>query len=274
MAVAGIDSAATTPGGRSFDLDVAALGYRAGEVHWFSYAADGGIYTAEDTRGDLRVAAKRLAEQLRAREAAEPGREVDLIAHSQGGVVVDRFLRFEYDASDPTFPPIGTVVTLASPHRGAPLASTVAELRRGDRTRKGLGVVDRVLPGPPSSARSVAQLAEDSPFMARLHAAPLPEHLDVTTIGGSDDLVVPANRIRIPGATEVVVDVAGLADHGAIDDDPRAMQVVRSALEQRPPPCTSVLEGLRAAIAPVFISRIEGDLGEYLTTYLEVRTWK
>jgi hypothetical protein len=49
---------------------------------------------------------------------------------------------------------------------------------------------------------------------------------------------------------------------------------VRSALEHRPPPCTSLLEGLRSAVEPVLVSRVEGDLGELLTTYLEVRTWK
>lgn len=269
MAVGGIDSA-SRPGGPSFGLRVDALGYHPDEVHWFSYAADGGAYDASDTYGDLEQAARRLAAQLRAIDAAEPGREVDLIAHSQGGVVVERFLRAEYDASDPTFPPLGTVVTLSSPHQGAPLATAARDLRADRRTRRVLEVLDRVRPGPPSDATSVRQLAEGSPFLDRLQRAPLPEQIELTTVGGTDDLVVPANRIHLPGATEVVVGVKGLGDHGAIVRDGRALQVVRSALEQRPPPCTSLLEGLRGAIEPVLISRVEGDLGEYLTTYLEV----
>jgi plasmid stabilization system protein ParE len=275
MAVAGIDSRADGRadgrGHRSFGLDVTALGYHADEVHWFSYAADGGGYEADDTHDDLRVAARRLAAQLRALDAAEPGREVDLIAHSQGGVVVEQFLRHEYDASDPTFPPIGTVVTLASPHRGAPLATTARTLRRDRRTGPVLDRIAPVLPGPPTDARSVAQLAEDSRFLERMRRSPLPEHVEVTTVGGTDDVVVPADRIRIPGATEVVVAVDGLADHGAIPRDRRALQVVRSALERRPPPCTSVLEGLRGAITPVVLSRVEGDLGAHLTDLLAAR---
>ena len=270
MAVAGIGSASAA-GGRSFGLDVDALGYHADEVHWFSYAADGGAYGPDATYGDITIAAKRLAAQLRALDAAEPGREVDLVAQSQGGIVLQRFLRFEYDASDPTFPPLGTVVTLSSPHGGAPIATSVGDLRGESKTRRALDLADRVLPGPPSDARSVAQLAEDSPFMAHLHARALPDHLDVTTVGGTDDVIVPANRIHVPGATEVVVDVAGVNDHSAIHHDSRALQVVRSALEHRPPPCTSLLEGLRSAVEPVLISRVEGDLGEYVTTYLEVR---
>ena len=271
MAVAGVDSASPGADRPSFGLDARALGYRDDEIHWFSYSADGGAYGKADTHGDLRLAAKRLAAQLRALDAREPGREVDLIAHSQGGVVVEWFLRFEYDASDPSFPPIGTVVTLASPHRGAPLATTAQELERNRKTRRALDVLDPVLPGPPSDAPSVRQLAEDSPFMARLHDAAFPDHVELTTVGGTDDAVVPANRIRVPGATEVVVAVDGLNDHTAIHHDARALQVVRSALEHRPAPCTSFLEGVRSAVEPVLLSRVEGDLGEYLTTYLEVR---
>ena len=107
--------------------------------------------------------------------------------------------------------------------------------------------------------------------MARLHRALMPEHIDLTTVGATDDLIVPANRIHVPGANEVVVGVDGLSDHTAIPHDDRALQVVRSALEQRPAPCTSFLEGVRGAVEPVLLSRVEGDLGEYLTTYLEVR---
>ena len=34
-----------------------------------------------------------------------------------------------YDPTDPTLPPLGTVVTLASPHQGAPLAEVAADVR-------------------------------------------------------------------------------------------------------------------------------------------------
>jgi hypothetical protein len=271
MAVAGIDSSSSGRDRRSFGLDTDALGYHRDEVHWYSYADDGGAYDRSDTHDSLRTAAARLAQQLRELHAREPGREVDLIAHSQGGVVVDAFLRWEYDAADPAFPPIGTVVTLASPHQGAPLATTGATLRENEAIRGVLDVTDDIRPGPPSDAKSVLQLSENSRLMRKLWAGRLPEHIDFTTIGGTDDIVVPANRIRVPGATEVVVVVDGLNDHSAITSDDRSLQVVRSALELRPPPCTSVLEGLRSAVEPVLLSRVEGDLGEFVTTYLEVR---
>jgi hypothetical protein len=63
-----------------------------------------------------------------------------------------------------------------------------------------------------------------------------------------------------------VVDVGGVSDHSAIPDDPRALQVVRAALEGRPPPCVGVVEGLRGAIDPVVITRVEHTVGDLART--------
>jgi len=126
MVVAGIESS-MTGGVPPLSLPVARLGYRPDEVTYFSYAPEGGDYAASDTEGPIMGAARRLAAQLRAMQRREPGREVDLIAHSLGGVVVEAFLTRLYDRGDPAYPPLGTVVTLSSPLRGAPLARAAAE---------------------------------------------------------------------------------------------------------------------------------------------------
>jgi triacylglycerol esterase/lipase EstA (alpha/beta hydrolase family) len=89
----------------------------------FSYAPGGGAYDADDTYVTIEVAARRLGAQLRERQRREPGREVDLLAHSQGGIVVAAFLTLVYDPTDPAYPPLGTVVTLAAPHHGTPPGS-------------------------------------------------------------------------------------------------------------------------------------------------------
>ncbi|MGH9014957.1 MAG: peptidoglycan DD-metalloendopeptidase family protein [Acidimicrobiia bacterium] len=260
MAVAGIDSGTGT-GGATTTLDAAALGYDPAEVTYYSYAPDGGPYRKEDTWGDLLAAGRRLGEQLRAIDAEQPGREVDLIAHSQGGVVVDVFLQHVYDAADPRYPPIGTVVTLASPHEGAPLATVAGDVRKTRSGRALLDLGDETLPLPPSGVTSTRQLAEGSSLVRDLWDHHLPEHVDFTSIGASDDVVVPATQIDVPGATEVVIDVAGADEHGAIPTDARALQVVRAALEGRAPPCVGVVEGLRGAVAPVVITRAEHTVG-------------
>jgi hypothetical protein len=263
MAVGGINSSTDRRTGTTFGLDTKALGYRTGEVAWFSYAPTGGAYRKSDTWGDLIVKAYALRNRLRELQRTHPGREVDLIAHSQGGVVVDAFMQIVFDPADPTLPPLGTVVTLSSPHRGAPAASVAQEIRSSGGGRRLLAWAESIAGGalPPSGGRSTRQLAEGSRLMRRLWDRPLPEQLDVTSVGAPDDVVVPADRTRAAGARHVMTDPAGFGDHSAIVADPDAMREVRLALEQRPPGCVGWLQGIRGAIEPVVIRRIELGMG-------------
>ena len=205
VAVGGIGTAGA-PHEPTFGLDTRALGYRDDEVRYFSYAPDGGAYRAPQTHGDLQRAGLRLAEQLEQVQREHPGREVDLIAHSQGGVVVDVFLQDYYDAADPAY----------------------------------------------------------SQFLRDLWDDRLPEHVDFTTIGATDDVLVPATQVDVPDATKVVVDVGGgpLDDHTNIPHDAGALRVVRAALEGRAPPCEGVVEGLRGVVVPTLITRVEHGLGD------------
>jgi Peptidase family M23/Putative serine esterase (DUF676) len=263
MAVGGIDTAGA-PDHPTFDLDTRALGYRDDEVTYFSYAPDGGAYRADQTHGDLQRAGLRLAEQLKRAQREHPGREVDLVAHSQGGVVVDVFLQDYYDAVDPEYPPIGTVVTLSSPHEGAPLATAAADWRASPVGKELVEAAEERLPVAPVSAPSVRQLDEHSRFLRDLWDDRLPDHVDFTTIGASDDFLVPATQVDVPDATKVVVGVGGgpLDDHANIPRSSGVLRVVRAALEGRAPPCVGVAEGLRGVVVPTLITRVEHGLGD------------
>jgi hypothetical protein len=263
MAVGGIDTAGA-PDDPTFGLDTDALGYRHDEVMYFSYAPDGGAYRADQTHGDLQRAGLRLAEQLKRAQREHPGREVDLIAHSQGGVVVDVFLQDNYDAADPEYPPIGTVVTLSSPHEGAPLATAAADWRASPVGKKLVEAAEERLSVAPVSAPSIRQLDEHSRFLRELWDDRLPDHVDFTTIGATDDVIVPATQVDVPDASKVVVGVGGgpLDDHANIPRDPGALRVVRASLEGRAPPCVGVAEGLRGVVVPTLITRVEHALGE------------
>ncbi len=260
MVVAGISSAWDGTG-NSIGLPTDALHYDPAEVRSFSYRG-AGPYTDADTWGDLREAAVRLGEQLMAMEREHPGREVDLVAHSQGGVVVDLFLQRVYNPADRRYPPLGTVVTLSSPHQGAPLATAAGQI---GRSASGAALLDHAaaaLDLPPNGAVSVRQLAERSPAVRSLWKRRLPSNVDFTSIGGVDDVVVPATQIDVPGGQRVLVDPAGIAnDHSTITHDRRAMRAVRLALEQRPPPCVSLAQGLRGAVEPLLITRLEHGVG-------------
>jgi hypothetical protein len=265
MAVGGIDSH-TLSDGTTFALDTHALGYPAADVTWFSYASAGGGYSKDATHGDLREKAKLLGRQLAAMARAHPGQPVDLIAHSQGGVVVDWFLTHVYKDAPGLYPPLETVVTLSSPHQGAPLATAGSQLRASRFGREVEWAADNLpVDHPPSDATAVKQLAEGSHFMTHLFDGGLPAKIHLTSIGGTDDAVVPPNHISAPGADELVVDVGGFNDHHSILTDPRSLQAVRAALDHKPLPCTSLIEGFRSAIEPVVVSRVEhhlGDLGD------------
>ena len=263
MAVGGIDTAGA-PNDPTFGLDTGALGYRRDEVTYYSYAPEGGAYRADQTHGDLQRAGLRLAEQLKRAQREQPGREVDLIAHSQGGVVVDVFLQDYYDAADPEYPPIGTVVTLSSPHEGAPLATAAADWRASPVGKKLVEAAEERLSVAPVSAPSVRQLDEHSRFLHDLWDDRLPDHVDFTTIGATDDFIVPATQVDVPDATKVVVGVGGgpLDDHATIPRDPGALRVVRAALEGRAPPCVGVAEGLRGVVVPTLITRVEHAVGD------------
>jgi hypothetical protein len=256
MVVAGIESSLAA-GRSSLPLPVRELGYRSDEVTYFSYAADRRSYDASDTEGPILVAAHRLADQLRALQRREPGREVDLIAHSQGGVVVEAFLTQLYDRGDRSYPPLGTVVTMSSPLRGAPLADAAVAV--GD-TRTGDDVLRRLLPVARTPA--VRDLASDSPLMRRVANAPLPELIDLTTIGAATDLVVPGTLATRPGAQHTTLIPHVLNAHAGIVKDPAALASVRAALEDRPLPCRSFLTTVAGEVAPTVAAAAESSAGD------------
>jgi hypothetical protein len=210
-------------------LDPNHLGYDPRSVTAFSYAGrtpgSGGsnddrrrdqlAYGPEHTWEGPRPAAARLAEQLRAQAAREPGRAVDLIGHSMGGLVIWHYLVEHHDAYDRTLPPIGHVVTINSPLRGSDLA-VIGEVL-GEDVLFGPIAEDtqRVLDGQevrlPLDAPAVGQLASGSDQLLVLAeaweaallagpAGPLATGTRLLTIGGSRDLVVTPHRTRHPAS--------------------------------------------------------------------------
>ena len=268
MVVAGINSSGGAWDSPTVGVDVKALGYyrNEGEIRYFSYAAHGGAYTKADTLGDLDLAAQRLLEQLRAMQREQPGREVDLVGHSQGGR--RRHL------------PVEVLRPGRSHAAAARRRDHVVVAARGRAARDGRGQIRGKTSGrvilddlvgdnvglPPLGSVAVGQLAESSPTIRNLFPHGIPDHVNFTTIGADTDYVVPATNISVPGATETVIAGADLDlgnEHSAIVSDSDALRAVRSALEGRPPPCVSIGQALRSAVVPVIISRFEHNVGDF-----------
>ena len=169
------------------DLDTAALGYADADVSRFSYRGantDVMPYEPSDTTADLRQSARLLREYLQQLEEEHPGVPIDVIAHSQGGLVAREALTNEFDGLDPTLPQVSSLVTLGSPHQGADFATAAGVI--GTTTVGGLvkwGVGQAVMPWDPNAV-SPGQLSETSSFIRDLNRRPLPDGLWATSIGG------------------------------------------------------------------------------------------
>lgn len=257
-------------------IDITHVGFAASSVTHLSYtgrddalAATRSIedprrdqlgYDAPDTWAGVDAAARRLGDQLRAQAAREPGRAVDLVGHSMGGVVLLWYLTQYHDAYDVTLPPIAHVVTIASPIEGSDLARLGTELAGHPSLGPGLaGLRDRLAeggsrlaPGAQAidpSAPAVGQLATGSALLGLLAdgwraslidggAGALAMGTRVLTIGGGADRVVGAHRAGLPDGPDPGTSWAGPVashrvlpgTHSGVLDTEAVRQVVRSFL--------------------------------------------
>jgi hypothetical protein len=254
--VAGIGS--KTAGGLAAELyeyGPERLGYKPAKLYWFSYRGIRGPHLHEpyrraDTYGHLEVAVRRLMALAR----KYPGVDVDLFAHSQGGVVARLFLESQAAAWNPRLPRVAHLVTFASPNQGAPLAGVADELRASSAGRSVLDAVSRWsrsgAPIPDPLTPAVAELAPGSSVMSALARQDVAYGTQILTLASPFDVVVPADRARIPGKLNRVVPSNGLDAHAAIV---RIFLPARRAgsvqvLVGRPRPCIG--RGARLARAP------------------------
>jgi hypothetical protein len=206
-------------------IDLTQVGYPEEAITYLSYAGrhdDGGRaddprrdqlpYDAEHTFLGVHHAALRLREQLEAEWRHHPGRAVDLVGFSMGGVVVAYYLTTMHDPADPSLPPIGHVVTIASPLDGSDLATaglaagedpTILESIRGVAELLDLPFPDPVHHQAPHDLAVGSTVTEELQAgwvraRADVYGGPLATGTQVLTIGGSRDLVVPTHRTRLP----------------------------------------------------------------------------
>jgi hypothetical protein len=200
------------------------LGVGPASATTFSYAGPAQQYGVEDTWQSVASAAERLDVQLRLQAGAQPGRAVDLVGHSLGGVVIAYYLLNLHDPFDRELPPIGHVVTIASPLDGSDLA------------RAGIALVDA--PGVGDPLRDVWAAAGGAPgrvgATARSLTPDAPALRDIAT--GSPmlhDLASQWDAAREAGVAgplatgtrvlNIVASLDGLvgADRAALDDAER-----------------------------------------------------
>lgn len=222
------------------------LRYPADRVYLFSYAGMDGPrlhrpYRPAATFGDLTVAATKLHALLRAIAVRHPGTDVDLLAHSQGGLVARVFLQRLATAWAPGVPRVDHLVTLATPHTGAPAADIAARM---DATFAGNAVNDLVshlaretqlFPDP--RAEAVAQLSPGSGLQALLAREDVAFGTRVLSLAVPDDVAVPAHRARLAHEQNLTLPPAGGFAHSRIVESERAASVAHDFLRDAAPSC-------------------------------------
>ena len=217
------------------------LGYADDRSFVLSYSDDPDAYERSDTFGDLRLAAGRLDRLLQRIAIEFPGSNVDLLAHSQGGLVARYYLETAGARPDRRRPHVDHVVTFSSPHQGAPLAGAseaVAATWSGKLALDGLKrahegrdpfpipevfkfaspmmrVADATLSiatraasevTPDPYARSVQQMRPGSEFLANLATDDVAYGTRVLALQDRFDVVVPADHARWPGEANRAAD--------------------------------------------------------------------
>jgi len=247
------------------------LGYAPDDVVEFSY--EGGSvhdhpYTSADTQVDIRASGQRLAELLERVAREHPGVPIDIVAHSQGGLVTRAALAYSLDLTKPGHPPIASIVTLATPHHGANLATVGADLGHtlpGAELETVAGELQ--LGGIDPRSASVKQLSENSDFIRQLNQRPLPPGVWFTSVAGRGDPVVPTPRAYLEGAHNVIVDPPGIGtDHDQLPGSDAAHRELGLALNHLPPSCKSVV----AAVGDAVIGKAVSD-GEHVAGGVLVR---
>lgn len=197
-------------------------------------------YEPDATFGDLGAAASKLETMLRAVAQDHPGADVDLVAHSQGGLVARIFLERLAASWTPELPRVEHLVTLATPHTGAP-AADVAQRMRGTALGAGLMAVlshlSRKTHLPDPNAEVIAQLSPSSDLVGLLAEEDVAFGTRVLSLAVPDDLAVPAHRARLAHEANLTLPPAGGFAHSRIVESERAAAVAHDFLRDAAPSC-------------------------------------
>jgi hypothetical protein len=232
------------------DVRTTELGYATDDVVRFSYnggripdPSDGRQFDAVpttaygplDSTRDLARAAAHLAQLLVAVSTAQPGAPIDVIAHSQGGLVA-RLAIAEAHAAGALPSEVSTLVTLGAPHDGTDLATAVTAV--GRPVGPVPAAVLSAVAGQDVTTTSIGQMSEVSQFVDRLDELGLPPRVHRVSIAARGDLVVPLPRTIEHGFPSAVVDLVGPSAHGRLPGAPSTTREIALAVAGRPPTCS------------------------------------
>nr|WP_241665843.1 alpha/beta fold hydrolase [Prescottella subtropica] len=187
---------------------------------------------------DIGASARELSRFVERVRSTTGAAQVDLVGHSQGGVVARQYLRFEggVDPADPAANKVRKVVMLGATNHGSTFGDV--QVLGALAQRLGIPVIDlmNTIMGP-----SYVQQMEGSPFLRALNAGgDTDPGVEYTVVASRNDTVSspPENTFLTAGPGAVVhnvwvQDVCATADvgHMELTTDPVAVHIVKSALD-------------------------------------------
>jgi triacylglycerol esterase/lipase EstA (alpha/beta hydrolase family) len=181
--------------------------------------------------GDIRASAKELATFVDRVRAATGTGKVDIVGHSQGGMMPRQYLRFEGGAGK-----VATLVTLGATHHGTTLSGIGTFVRT-------LGLLGFT---PPILGAAAEQQVAGSEFLTTLNAGgdTVPGVSYVVIATRYDEVTTPYRSTFLtagPGATVTNITLQDgcpidLSDHLSMTYSWRAVGFVRRALDPTAPP--------------------------------------
>jgi len=269
--VAGFGSA-STPGSGVDTVDLASAGIASDHVMRFSYrggktptstgaafsSLDTTTYTSLDSQAPLEDISSRLADTIAAVAAANPGAPIDVIGHSQGGVVALRGVQLAHDRGQ--LPDGVHVVTIASPHQGDTIATGADLLSRDPLKELVLDGAERELDQFEDDVHddgAARDLSLASPFMERYREGGVPDGVFAVSIGGRWDPVVPARDTWLRGAAHITVDAGGLGAHGTLPGASLVTTQVALAIRSAPPTCEGLVDAVTDHVASDLVATTE-----------------
>lgn len=252
-----------------YQMDFDTLGYSEDDIYFFSYDGirEGGRgayrlhdpYSKEDTEQPIELAALKLARQIEEIHRRHPDRKIDILAHSQGGLVAQYYLTRLYDGDNDQGISIDHFITIGTPHHGADAAQLYRRLAvssQGEAVLDGLDAVAAHFGLPEASSSSARQMAEGSTFLTQLDMAWDPTKVATTTIAATFDLVVTPQKTRLRGARHYTADLpttfSSTMAHGAVVNANSTREIVYNALSDSPSACTP----MRDVVADLGVGRV------------------
>ncbi|AYJ47599.1 esterase/lipase family protein [Rhodococcus sp. P1Y] len=188
--------------------------------------------------GPVTESAKEIATYVDAVLARTGASKVDIVGHSQGGLVTRQYLRFEGGANpaDPSQNKVGKVVSVAGSNHG----TTLVGIGTLGRTINNLGLNVLGLVGAIAGPAASDQVIDSKVVKALAVGGDTEPGIDYTVLGTKyDEVVTPYKTTFLtagPGATVknvLLQDGCGidLSDHLSISVSPRAIAIVKNALD-------------------------------------------